>query len=171
MNSIRLLPLLALLLPALLQAEPKVLFDSGDSVAIDKRPVVPRSPSRASTNLPSGNDQQAPVEPSKILPIVTPELSFGRVEKRQVNFPQLKSPVCVIGSDDRSLAWLVEYHEQLKKIGARCILVQARTRSDLERVAKFAAGIPVLPFQGSELASYFDIKHYPVLISQRWIEQ
>jgi len=166
-----LLLIVTLLLSAPIQAEPSVLFDSGDSVAIEKRPVVPRMPADSPMTAPGGIPRPAPVEPDKILPVETPELSFGLIEKRKASFPDLRTPVCVIGSDDRSLAWLVEHHSRLVAIGARCILVQAQTQSDLERVARFAAGIPVLPASGSELARHFGIKHYPVLISRGWIEQ
>ncbi len=167
----RLLLLVMICIPASALTEPKVLFDSGDSVAIDKRPVNPRTPSDVWVAVPGGSGRAAPLEPDRILPIRTPELTFGRVEKRKVDFADLKAPVCVIGSDDRSLAWLVEYHQQLVRIGARCVLVQAETPEDLERVARFAAGIPVLPSPGGELARHFKIEHYPVLISQKWIEQ
>ncbi|MCF6231117.1 MAG: integrating conjugative element protein [Gammaproteobacteria bacterium] len=165
-----LLLFIILVWPIRAEAEPPVLFDSGESVAIEKRPVMPRISPDSPLNMPAGNPD-ALIQKDKVLPVITPELSFGFVKKRRVNFPDLKAPVCVIGSDDRSLAWLVDYHAQLVAIAARCILVQAQTQADLERVARFAAGIPVLPVSGGELAQHFGIKHYPVLISKQWIEQ
>lgn len=163
---------------------PRVLYDSGDTQPIGKLPYRLRparpvpGPAEAEKAVPlSAPAVNAPQAPDSkpvvdgLLPIVTPALSFGRIEKRKADFPVLKRPLCIIGSDERSLAWLVTYHRRLRAIRARCALVQAANLDDLKRVGGFAAGIPVIPMPGGVLAKRFGVKHYPVLISRKWIEQ
>ncbi len=152
----------------LAHAEPTVLYDNGDTVPIAR--YVNLAPHTAAP-LAGVTVPDTPMTDSDLLPIRTPELTLGRISTRTVDFPELTAPVCVIGSDDRSLAWLVIHHARLQQLATRCVLVQAESVADLNRVARFSAGIPVLPAVGAELAQKYGLTHYPVLLSKKWIEQ
>ena len=105
-----------------------------------------------------------------LLPIRSPGLSPGPVQARSHDRP-FSRPFFLIGSDDRSQQWLVEYRERLKEIGAVGMLVQAETREDLRAIARLAGGLPILPASAVDIATALDISHYPVLITPQGIEQ
>ncbi len=162
-------------------AEPNVLHDSGNTVPIDQFINVDSSVARAlkpSIKNTPGSDSSSTLktEPIKIdeptaLPIQTQSLSVGKVKKRQVNIPDLKTPVCVVGSDEQSLNWLATNRDQLARIGARCLLIQAENQADIDRIKKQAEGLHVITAPGNAMTDSFGLQHYPALISKKWIEQ
>ena len=132
-------------------AEPSVIYDNGITTVITGTKIKTKK---------------------SILPVVSPSLSVGIIEKKKVNFKQVVAlPLCVIGSDATSIQWLSQYRNQLKKLRAMCYLVQADNTDDLKRVAEVGKDIFIFPTSGKFLTETFGIKHYPVLISQSWIEQ
>ncbi|HFD80628.1 MAG TPA: integrating conjugative element protein [Gammaproteobacteria bacterium] len=150
---------------ATVHAGPRVLFDNGQTRPLPAAPA-PAQPPTGHTKLSPTPDDNA------ILPIRTPELSVGRVERRATPAsPYALRPTCVIGADPMSLAWLRSVKPTLIERGAYCWLVQAETPDDLSRVADVADGLIVIPAPGAILQQAFGIRHYPVLISPRWIEQ
>lgn len=155
-----------------------MLFDAGGTVAVENidrallDPMSTASPSHSAyQNQPDTKSADSEGELTLNFPLKVKGLEVGRVEKRGAEFPQLTSPVCVIGSDDQSLSWLVSYYDQLVKLGARCLLVQVKDQKQLARVAKFSKDIPVMPDLTGISVQLFKLKHYPVLISKKWIEQ
>ncbi len=109
-------------------------------------------------------------DPEQWLPIRTPGLTPGRVEKRAVHrfFTQ---PFFLIGSDAFSKRWLATHRDRLAEIGAVGMLVQAETVDDLRVIAAFANGLPILPASASDIAVALDLSHYPVLITRDGLEQ
>lgn len=164
-------------------AEPKVLFDAGSTIdvgIIEKTlldPIGTAVPLKPKTHKPKSQiTARSPAKQSEkpltmTFPLEVPGLTVARVAKRSAEFPQLSSPVCVIGADDQSLSWLVTYYEQLINLNARCLLVQVNDQDQLARVAKYAKDIPVMPDVGGISVQLFNLKHYPVLVSNEWIEQ
>ena len=148
--------------------QPVVLYDSGATVPIN--PYVqpfeasPRAPTR-----PAGHPQRPPTL-AVTLPIVTPELSPGEVVGRPIHLPQLPRPRFLVGADARSLAWLETHRERLRATNAVGLLVQARDESELRAVIAAAAGLPILPVSGSDIARHLGLTHYPVLIHSDRIE-
>ncbi len=76
----------------------------------------------------------------------------------------LTAPVCVIGSDAVSRAWLEANRARLHELGARCVLVQAQTKRDVETMTRSAAPVPVAVLPFDDLAELHGITAYPVLI-------
>ena len=104
------------------------------------------------------------------LPLVTPELTSGLVPARRIRI-SLQRPVFVVGSDNRSLAWLERNAAYLTSIDALGLLVQAASVADLNAVANITGDLEVLPVSGSILATALDLKHYPVLIQGDRLKQ
>ncbi len=165
-------------------AEPTVLYDFGETISIDaidsglldpirtaveqnRASLVPDAP------IPDSVAEQSQLKADATLafPLEVAGLSVARVEKTSANYPELTAPVCVIGADDKSLSWLVKYYDQLVRLNVKCLLVQVKDAQQLARVAQFARDIPVMPDVGGISKSLLKIRHYPVLISNNWIEQ
>lgn len=129
--------------------------------------------------------QQAPIEAqpitrlgpadlTQILPIRTPALTPGAVSPRPLSLPNgaaLPRPFFLIGADPRSRQWLEMHRERLAEIHAVGMLVNAESVADLEAIAAIARGLPILPASATDIAEILGLKHIPVLISRRGIEQ
>ena len=72
----------------------------------------------------------------------------------------------VVGSDERSLRWLREAGDGLRKRGALGVVVDAPTRKSFEKVANAAAryGLEVEAVSGQVVAEGFDVTTYPFLL-------
>jgi integrating conjugative element protein (TIGR03765 family) len=107
-----------------------------------------------------------------LLPIRTPEMSPGAVRARG---PQAAAtgarPVFLIGTDPLSLEWLAAHRARLIELGAVGMLIEADSVEAVRQVATRAEGLKILPASGAELARALGVRHYPVLISARGIEQ
>ena len=107
-----------------------------------------------------------------LLPIRTPEMAPGVVRPRA---PQATAagarPLFLIGSDTRSLDWLEAHRETLIDLGAVGMLIEADSVAAVRQAAARGRGLEILPASGSELARALGLRHYPVLISSRGIEQ
>ena len=151
-----------------------VIYDSGDT-----RPLAPyleiidRTETTTSPSSMTGARVQSKLgaaDVQALLPIRSPGLSPGPVQARSHDRP-FSRPFFLIGSDDRSQQWLVQYRDRLKEIGAVGMLVQAETLEDLRAIARLAGGLPILPASAVDIATVLDISHYPVLITPQGIEQ
>lgn len=127
--------------------------------------------------------EAAPAEPetpfgaadlSQLLPILTPELTPGAVTARPLSLPDgvaLPRPFFLIGADPVSQQWFVEHRDRLAQIHAVGMLVTAESLADLEAVAAIAQGLPVLPASATDIARALGLRHIPVLVSRRGLEQ
>ena len=107
-----------------------------------------------------------------MLPNRTPEMRPGTVRPRTLQGPPTATrPLFLIGADARSLEWLEIHRETLIELGAVGMLIEAESVAAVREVAARAEGLEVLPTSGSELARALGLRHYPVLISSRGIEQ
>lgn len=162
------------LTPVSAWSEVTVIYDSGDT-----RPLAPYLDIIDLTE-PATNPLSVTGTPNRprlgaadvqvLLPIRSPGLNPGPVQSRPHDRP-FSRPFFLIGSDDRSRQWLVEYRERLKEIGAVGMLVQAETLEDLRAIARLAGGLPILPASAVDIATVLGISHYPVLITPQGIEQ
>lgn len=125
---------------------------------------------------PSPGEPPVVAEPADLLPVDTPEMEPGpvratpsaEVERMLAHLPQ---PVCLVGADARSLRWLEHHHDSLRAADALCLLVQAESAADLDRVMDAAGEVPVQVSPGGELARRFGLERYPVVISAEGFEQ
>lgn len=119
-------------------------------------------------------DETDRVDPSRWLPIRTPELTPGSVTARPLVLPEgvvLPRPLFLIGSDLRSQRWLETHRADLAAIGAIGMLVNAESVAELEAIAVIARGLEILPASASDIAEVLGIAHIPVLISRDGITQ
>lgn len=152
-----------------------VIYDSGTT-----QPLAPllgvfgEAPAMAPIERPQSPAARGAADTSRLLPIRSPGLTPGPVTRRPVTLPNngtLTQPFFLIGSDEKSRAWLVTHRGRLETIGAVGMLVQADSVADLEAIAALADGLPILPAPASDIARSLGIQHFPVLISRLGIEQ
>lgn len=105
------------------------------------------------------------------VPIRTHTLTPQRIDSKDAYFPNLSVPLFVVGADPVSLAWLKQWREALLKVGAVGWVVQAESAQELRAVAEAGAGLRFMAMPGDALADIFGVNGYPVLISERAIEQ
>lgn len=140
--------------------EPVVLYETSDVITLESNKPVETKKTTAQNQESKGLN----------LPLSVPAITLALFERYPSGF-DIKTPVCVIGSDDRSLSWLITYKEQLITLGASCLLVEAPDVESLARVAHYADGISVMPDIQNISVKTFKLKHYPALISKHWVEQ
>jgi len=159
-------------------AEPIVLFDSGKTVPtfhykqiLQGNSIPDFGKMWATDKAVEVDESNDPKDPANWLPVATTKLSPGLIKSRKVRFDQLVSPVCIIGSDEKSLAWIKKYRSVLLKNNVLCWLVSAKNLDEVQQVITALSGVSMSPANGDAIAKFFSIKHYPVLITQRFIEQ
>ena len=153
-----------------LSAELAVIHDSGAT-----RPIAPLLEVFAADEPPvpradSHRPELGAADLERLLPIQSPGLTPGKVERRHLDIPFAR-PFFLIGSDPVSRHWLATHRDELLRIGAVGVLVQAETLDDLRTIAELAGGLPILPASATDIAEALDLSHYPVLISNQGIEQ
>jgi len=155
-------------------AELAIVYDSGDTA-----PLAPYL--QAFSELPAAapvvaqpGDRVGAANLRRLLPIHTPALTPGPVSPRPLSLPNgatLPRPLFLIGADPQSRRWLEMHRERLAEIHAVGMLVNAESVADLEAIAVIARGLPILPASATDIAEILGLKHIPVLISRRGIEQ
>jgi integrating conjugative element protein (TIGR03765 family) len=159
-------------------AEPVVIYDAGHTVPTYVYKQILQGVSVpdfgqlwAADKAIEVDKSNNPGDPSNWLPVTSAKLTPGVEYSREVRFDQLVTPVCIIGSDAKSLAWIRQYQAVLKKHNVLCWLVSANTLAEVQTVITALNGISMSPADGDAIAEFFTIRHYPVLITQRLIEQ
>ncbi len=159
-----------------LTAEPEIIFDSGRTVLTDSYrkmltdSQVPDFGESWFLNKKPGKVD--PGNPETWFPIITKRMTPEIIDKeKDVYLSQLKAPVCVIGTDDLSMEWAERNQRNLKKMKAQCWLVQANNIKEVRKIGEILKNVPITPANGDAISRYFKIKHYPVLITNRYISQ
>ncbi|ELX2369107.1 integrating conjugative element protein [Salmonella enterica] len=158
---------LALLLPGISQAELTVAADlGGQSTAeyfagINNQGEEPPASQVLTLSTP---------DKASVLPIRTPELSPGALEARSLSMPGMRS-IFLIGDDDLSRRWLALRRDRLLQLNAVGYVVNVASEAAWNDLQSQATGLGLLPVSGSDLAVRLGISHYPVLISEKGLEQ
>lgn len=158
---------LALLFPGISQAELTVVADlGGQSTAeyfagINNQGEEPPTTQVLTLSTP---------DKASVLPIRTPELSPGPLEARSISMPGLRS-IFLIGDDDFSRRWLSLRRDQLIQLNAVGYVVNVASKTAWDDLQHQSNGLELLPVSGSDLAARLEISHYPVLISEKGLEQ
>lgn len=116
---------------------------------------VSRLPGRDPGNLTAGGG----------LPLTSglvPSLGDGDVIRR-IGRP-LAGPVCVVGTDPVSRSWLSRNRYLLHRLGASCVLVEARSRDDVDSIRQIASPVPVHPLPFDHVAAQLGIRTVPALL-------
>ena len=113
---------------------------------------------------------KAPSAPPMAFPIVSKTLTPGIVQRRALPHGP-KQPICLVGSDRRSLAWIRRNRDTLQRVGAVCLIVEAKDRLSAAKVKKALAGIPAYPASADDITPTLGLHHYPALLSRAGVEQ
>jgi len=105
-----------------------------------------------------------------MLPVRSSKLSQGKVTRRAIEAPGLRS-FFVVGDDEVSANWLHRNAASLRERGAVGLVVNVETVETLNRLRTLAPGIPLSPVSGDDLAERLGLHHYPALITATGIEQ
>lgn len=163
-------------------AAPVVLHDSGNTESMENytrvfsKPakfVLPKDP-QVIANIRNEIDRKIKAHGSANtvrIPIRTAGLQPGKFNSIDAYFPNLSLPIFVVGADPLSLEWLRKRRSTLAKVGAIGWVVQAESTADVRAIAEAGAGLRFIAFGGNNLQKLFGVSTYPVLISERSMEQ
>lgn len=84
--------------------------------------------------------------------------------------PGMRS-IFLIGDDELSRRWLALRRDQLIQLNAVGYVVNVASKAAWDDLQHQANGLELLPVSGSDLAVRLRISHYPVLISEKGLEQ
>lgn len=141
-----------------------VIYDSGDTLPLE--PYLPKRAPREEATLQEKKDQ-LPFN----LPITTPSMQPGKATVTPKALRYLQRPLFLVGADQVSKDWLAEKREQLVRIGAVGLLVEAKDRQEVEAVLKIAEGLRLVPASAESFATQLGLTHYPILLSKEGWEQ
>ena len=112
------------------------------------------------------------------LPVKSPSLTASTFKsykipshRTQAAQVMLSIPICVLGHDNLSQKWLAERAQKLLEMQAVCFMVNADNASELATLRAIAPKTTIAAMDGEWLHRYFDLKHYPALITKDWIAQ
>lgn len=105
-----------------------------------------------------------------MLPVITPELTPGKVAARPLQLSGIGA-LFIVGDDEVSRAWLQANAELLKSRSAAGLVVNVSHLSGLQALRERVPGLPMAPASGSELARRLRLSHYPVLITDTGLSQ
>jgi len=136
-----------------------VIYDSGDTLPLE--PYLPKRAPPEETTLQEKKDQ-LPFN----LPITTPSMQPGKATVTPKALRYLQRPLFLVGADQMSRDWLAEKRDQLVRIGAVGLLVEAKDRQEVEAVLKIAEGLRLVPASADGFATQLGLTHYPILLSK-----
>lgn len=120
--------------------------------------------------IPQAESVPAPVAAMTALPVSTPELTPGKVDARALTLPGMR-PMFLIGDDDLSRRWLSLRRDVLGQLNAVGLVVNVASEGALNDLKKHADGLALVPVSGSDLAKRLGLSHYPVLLTEKGVEQ
>lgn len=132
--------------------------------------------------LPSAHDPTSEILPAHpplptrrydeadFLPVHSAHLAPGHVSRRVIAAAGLE-PLCLIGDDPFSRAWLSAHLATLQQLHAVGLVVEVHSQATLQALRAIAPGIPLVPASGDDIARRLELHHYPVLITATGIEQ
>jgi len=104
------------------------------------------------------------------VPVHSARLTPGRVRLRVIAAPGLE-PLCLIGDDPLSQAWLKAHLATLQQLHAVGLIVEVRSDAAVQALRALTPGLVLVPASGDDIARRLDLHHYPVLITATGIEQ
>lgn len=165
-----LLFVLALSVPAAGQAALTVLADLGGQSTAEYFAGI--NAQRGESDAPPQYALPEKLKPvvTSVLPIGTPELTPGKVEARPLHLPGMRATF-LIGDDELSRRWLALRRDQLIQLNAVGYVVNVANVAAWNDLQQEASGLELVPVSGSDLAGRLNLSHYPVLISEKGLEQ
>lgn len=170
----RLLPCAVCLLLACAAPALEVIHDGG---GIPAQPLIDGvlGAARSPESLPPPPDPgafapqpQYPIHSTRLQPGTWAGPPTPQVTARLAFF---RTPIAVLGTDERSRAWLSVHRERLMQIGAVLLVVESPSTVATAELQALAPGLRLALAPGDALVQSVGIEVYPVLLSARGIEQ
>jgi|GEM_PF-2364109 integrating conjugative element protein (TIGR03765 family) len=114
--------------------------------------------------------QPAHASPVSIYPVRSSALTPGKVRPREIQ-ATLPAPIFIVGDDVQSQTWLNRYKNRLEKLHAKGFVVNVQNQKDMQALQQQFPTLSLFPIPGNAVATWLKIKHYPILISDKLIEQ
>lgn len=111
---------------------------------------------------------QYPIHSAKLQPGIWVGPPSAQVTARLAFF---RTPIAVLGTDERSRAWLSAHRERLVQVGAVLLVVESPSAAATAELQALAPGLRMALAGGDALVKTVGIEVYPVLLSARGIEQ
>ena len=106
------------------------------------------------------------------LPIQSKLLTPGRVKTRKWQRQAfMGTSIALIGYDKASVKWLKLKKKQLQAQGTVIMMVNVRTELQFKKIQAFLPNNQILAMSGDDVARQLNIRHYPVLITSKGVEQ
>ncbi|MDY1037809.1 integrating conjugative element protein [Lelliottia sp. CFBP8978] len=110
------------------------------------------------------------LDESRLLPVVTHNLYPGQQPRLALSLPGMM-PLFLIGDDPLSTEWLRQHREALKTLHATGLIVNVSTLARLNALRTIAPELTLLPVSADDMAKHLPITAYPVLITDKGLEQ
>jgi integrating conjugative element protein (TIGR03765 family) len=114
--------------------------------------------------------QPAHTSAISIYPVQSSALTPGKVRPQKIQ-ATLPAPIFIVGDDMQSQTWLNHYKKRLKKLHARGFVVNVQNQEGMQALQEQFPKLSLFPIPGNAVATWLKLKHYPVLISDKLIEQ
>jgi len=106
------------------------------------------------------------------LPIQSKLLSPGRVKARKWQQQAfMGTSIALIGYDKASVKWLKLKKKQLQEQSTVIMIVNVRTEQQVKKIQAFLPNNQIEAMSGDDVARQLNIRHYPVLITSKGVEQ
>lgn len=150
-----------------------VIADEG---GIDARPYLKYFEARADAALASRTSRRTAASPvagaATVYPVRTGTMSPGDFAPRSLDPARYPgTPLCIVGDDDRSRAWLARHGARLRELQAGCLVVNVESPERLESLRRLHPGLPMYAASGEALSRELSLFAYPALVSRGRIEQ
>lgn len=110
------------------------------------------------------------LDEARLLPVVTRNLHPGQQPHLALNLPGM-TPLFLIGDDPQSTEWLRQHRDGLKTLHATGLVVNVTTLARLNVLRAIAPALTLLPVSADDMAKHLPITAYPVLITDKGLEQ
>ena len=121
---------------------------------------------------PLNSDQVDQYALKNRLPIQSKLLTPGRVKPRKWQQQAfMGTSIALIGYDKASVKWLKLKKKQLQQQGTVIMLVNVKTELQFKKIQAFLPNNQILAMSGDDVARQLNIRHYPVLITSKGVEQ
>ncbi|ECB0725479.1 integrating conjugative element protein [Salmonella enterica subsp. enterica serovar Noya] len=110
------------------------------------------------------------LDEARLLPVVTHNLHPGQQPRMALSLPGM-TPLFLIGDDPMSTEWLRQHRDTLKTLHATGLVVNVTTLARLNALRTIAPALTLLPVSADDMAKHLPITAYPVLITDKGLEQ
>ncbi|WP_249032664.1 integrating conjugative element protein [Tenebrionicola larvae] len=104
------------------------------------------------------------------LPVSTPEMTPGSVVARTLKLPGMR-PLFLVGDDELSRRWLSLRRDALIQLNATGLVINVASVQAFRELQNHAPGLELIPVSGSDLAKRLGLSHYPLLLTEKGLDQ